>query len=71
MPRDAAAAVAAEVAEIEARKQQHNERVQRIVTTAIDMGVQPLTAQGEELQALDPHQLDAWVAENLQDAPAW
>ncbi len=56
-----------EAAEAEARKRRHNERVDRIVQAAIDAGVQPLTQSGEELHALDPHQLDAWVAENLAE----
>ncbi len=54
-----------EAAAAEQRKRQHAERVQRIVVAAIDAGVQPITASGEELQMLDPHALDAWVAENL------
>ncbi len=52
----------------EARKRQHGERVNRIVSMAIDAGVTPLTAQGEELQMLDPPQLDNWVAEHLPAA---
>ncbi len=57
-----------DAADTEARKRQHEARVERIVQAAIDAGVQPLTHDGEELRALDPHQLDAWVAENLQAA---
>ncbi len=52
---------------IEQRKRQHAERLQCIIQAAIDAGVQPLTQQGEELQFLDPHQLDAWVAEHLPE----
>ncbi len=54
-----------EAALIEQRKRQHNERVQHIVLAAIDAGIQPITAAGDELCMLDPHQLDAWVAENF------
>jgi hypothetical protein len=50
------------------RRQHHGERLQRIVTAAIDAGIQPLTSSGEELQMLDSDQLDAWVAENLQSS---
>ncbi len=70
-PAAASGAVAAsagpvdEAAAAEQRKRQHAERVQRIMVAAIDAGIQPLTASGEELQMLDPHALDAWVAENL------
>ncbi len=60
-----------EAADAEARKRRHNERVDRIIQAAIDAGVQPLTQSGEELHALDPHQLDAWVAENLTESAGW
>ncbi len=53
---------------IEQRKRQHAERLQLIIHAAIDAGVQPLTHAGEELQELDPHQLDAWVAEHLPES---
>jgi hypothetical protein len=49
----------------ERRSRLHSERVQRIVTAAIEAGIQPLTGAGEELQVLDANQLDAWAAENL------
>ncbi len=52
------------------RKQQHDQRVAKIIQCAIDAGVQPISHSGEELQMLDPHQLDAWVAEHLP-AQAW
>jgi hypothetical protein len=52
----------------DARKRQHAERVNRIVSMAIDAGINPLTAQGEELMLLDPPRLDAWVAEHLPAA---
>ncbi len=75
-PRAAAAAAlppadaADETAAAEQRKRQHGERLQRIVLAAIDAGVQPISASGEELHLLDPHALDAWVAENLPGAVA-
>ncbi len=49
----------------ERRRQQHSERVQRIVNAAIDAGIQPLTSTGEDLLVLDANQLDAWAAEHL------
>ncbi len=52
------------------RKQQHEQRVAKIVQCAIDAGVQPISQSGEELQMLDPNQLDAWVAEHLP-TQAW
>ncbi len=42
------------------------ERAEAITLQAIDAGVQPLTADGDELHVLDANQLDAWVAEHLQ-----
>ncbi len=51
-----------EQADVEERKRQYERRVQHIVTAAIDAGIQPLTADGEELQVLDPRRLDEWVA---------
>ncbi len=50
------------------RKRRHEARVNQIVAMAIEAGVTPLTADGEELQLLDPHRLDAWVAERLPAA---
>ncbi len=52
-------------AEAEEGQKAHLDRVHRIVSAAIDAGVQPLTAQGEELLVLDPNQLAAWAEENL------
>ncbi len=46
----------------------HAERVNSIVTQAIEAGVTPLTAKGEELIMLDATQLEAWVAECLPAA---
>ncbi len=54
-------------ADAQQRKKQHEERVQRIVLAAIDAGVQPITPSGQELHMLDPHALDAWVAEHLPE----
>ncbi len=54
-------------ADVQRRKTQHDERVQRIVMAAIDAGVQPITQSGQELQMLDPPALDAWVAEHLPE----
>ncbi len=59
------AAAAGEAADGEQRRRQHEEKVQRIVLAAIDAGVQPITAAGEELQELDPRQLDEWIAEHF------
>jgi hypothetical protein len=50
------------------RKRRHEARVSQIVAMAIDSGVNPLTADGEELQLLDPPRLDAWVSEHLPAA---
>ncbi len=52
----------------EERKRRHEQRVVQIVSMAIDAGVTPLTSSGEELQLLDPLQLDSWVAEHLPAA---
>ncbi len=49
----------------EERRKAHEERLQAIVAAAIDAGVQPLTAKGEDLVVLDPNQLAAWAEENL------
>ncbi len=56
-----------EAALIEQRKRQHSTRLEGIVLAAIDAGIQPLTEMGEELHVLDPHQLDAWVAERFPE----
>ncbi len=50
-----------EQAAAEDRKRQHERRVQGIISAAIDAGIQPLTAEGEELHMLEPHMLDRWV----------
>ncbi len=46
----------------------HMERVNKIVVMAIEAGVTPLTAAGEELCLLDASQLEAWVAQCLPSA---
>jgi hypothetical protein len=66
--RDGAASAAAAVQDAEAQKRLHGERLNHIIAAAVDAGVTPLTQQGEDLRLLDPHQLDAWVAENLSGA---
>ncbi len=43
----------------------HNERVAATVSRAIELGIQPLSDQGEELQLLTPGQLDEWIAAKL------
>ncbi len=50
------------------RARKHTERINAIVTMAIEAGVTPLTAKGEELCMLDAVQLEAWVAECLPAA---
>ncbi len=61
-----------EAANVLQKQRQHNERVQRIVEAAIEAGVQPLTASGEELVVLDSNQLAAWAEENLpSNGPHW
>ncbi len=48
-----------------ARLRHYNERVAAIIARAIELGIQPLTDEGEDLQLLSPGQLDAWVAAKL------
>ncbi len=52
----------------EEQKRLHSARLDAIIAMAVDTGVTPLTQSGEDLHLLDPHQLDAWVAENLPTA---
>ncbi len=47
------------------RRRAYEAKVAQIVAQAIEAGVQPITAGGEELQILAPHQLDEWVAQHL------
>ncbi len=49
-------------------KRRHAQRLDQIIGMAVDAGVTPLSQSGEDLRLLDPHQLDAWVAENLPSA---
>ncbi len=63
-----AAAAGTQEEDPEARKRQHAQRLEQIITMAINAGVNPLTAGGEDLRLLDPHQLDEWVAANLPSA---
>ncbi len=52
----------------EERRRKHDARVDQIVAMAIEAGVNPIAEGGLELQLLDPHKLDAWVAEHLPAA---
>ncbi len=52
----------------EEQKRRHNARINTIISMAIDAGVTPLTQSGEELQLLDPRQLDEWVSAHLPSA---
>ncbi len=54
----------------QAAAQIHARKVAQVVTAAIAQGVQPLTADGEELIMLGPQDLSAWAAEHLKHA-AW
>ncbi len=63
-----AAAAVSEDADAETRKQQYQERLAKIVSFAIDAGVQPLSDEGEELHLLDPHRLDEWCNKHLPSA---
>ncbi len=53
------------------RRQLHEQRVAKVVQSAIDAGIQPITQAGEELQLLDASQLEAWVAEHLPAQKWW
>ncbi len=66
--KDAAAAACTQVDNPEAQKRRHAQRLEQIITMAINAGVNPLTASGDDLRLLDPHQLDEWVAANLPSA---
>ncbi len=52
----------------EQRIRQHRARVDLIIERAIEAGIQPITPLGEDLHILDPHALDAWVAEHFPGA---
>ncbi len=69
-PTAAGGPTCGQAAEADAAKQKqlHSERVSHIIHMAINAGINPVSASGEDLQLLDPHQLDAWVAENFTAA---
>ncbi len=48
-----------------ARLRQYNERVDAIIARAIELGIQPLTEDGEDLKVISPAQLDEWVAAKI------
>ncbi len=52
----------------EEQRRKHEARVEQVTAMAIDAGVTPLTAQGEELRLLDQPRLEAWIAEFLPAA---
>ncbi len=54
-----------EAAAAAARLRNFDERVAAIISRAIELGIQPLTDKGEELQLLTPGQLDEWVAAKM------
>ncbi len=62
------AAAASPEADPEVQKRLQNERVDHIISMAINAGVNPVTPSGEDLHILDPHSLDAWVAEHFPAA---
>jgi hypothetical protein len=65
----AAAAPPAEgdATDAEQRIRQHRARVDLVIQSAIDAGIQPITPLGEDLHVLDPHALDAWCAEHFPE----
>ncbi len=65
--RAAASATAGGPADADQRARLHRERVDLIIHRAIDAGIQPLTAGGEDLHVLDPNALDAWAAEHFPE----
>ncbi len=52
----------------EEKRRKHEARIEQVTAMAIDAGVTPLTALGEELRLLDQPRLDAWIAEHLPAA---
>ncbi len=50
------------------RQRKHHERINQIITLAVESGVTPLTSNGEELHLLGPEQLEEWVAACLPAA---
>ncbi len=65
---DQGATVTPAEADPEVQKRLQNERVEHIITMAINAGVNPVTPSGDDLRLLDPHSLDAWVAEHFPQA---
>ncbi len=63
-----AAAAQAGDGDQEEQKRLYSARLNTIISMAVDAGVNPLTKDGEDLQLLDPRQLDEWVAANLPSA---
>ncbi len=57
-----------EACDPEEQRRRLEARIEQITNMAIDAGVSPLTAQGEELRVLDQQRLEAWVAEFLPAA---
>ncbi len=57
-------------AAVQAAAELHKRNVAQVVSTAIAQGVQPLTADGEELIMLGPQALSEWAAQHLQQG-AW
>ncbi len=55
-------------AAIQAAAQLHSRNVDRITKAAINQGVQPLTATGDELIVLGPQELAQWAEANLDRA---
>ncbi len=51
--------------------QQHARRVAEVAAKAIDLGIQPLTADGQDLIMLGPDDLRSWAAEHLKEHAAW
>ncbi len=54
--------------DVQERHRKHQERVNHIVSLAVESGVTPLTASGEDLLLLGPEQLEEWVAACLPSA---
>ncbi len=52
----------------EEKRRKHEARIEQVTAMAIDAGVTPITADGEELRLLDQPRLDAWIAQHLPAA---
>ncbi len=55
-------------AAIQAAGQLHARNVAQVVSTALEMGIQPLTESGEELIMLGPQELKEWTAKHMPNA---